>query len=474
MSDSASLTFPPPPPPRLRPGDEVSLVVDRLTYGGEAVGRHQNLVVFVDGAAPGETVRVRVRRTKARFAEANLLAVEKPSPARVEPRCPHVRQGCGGCRWQHLDVAAQLEAKAAIVRDSLERLGGLRDLPYAPILPSPDPWYFRNKMEFAFHPEGGLGLHVRGYWDRVFELETCYLESPLAVEIVKAARAFARERGLSLFDPRTKTGTMRELMVRQSRGTGEVMIGLITQGPIDPAVAAAFAAHLGALDPHISSVVHAARSRPDEGAPLGEATVLCGNPHITEVVAGLRFRIGLHTFFQTNTAQAEQLVALVRRLAGDVAGAPVVDLYCGVGLFALALAAQGAQVAGIEVVAPAIEAARENAADNGITGAAFYVGDARTALPEVLERHGTPRVLVLDPPRGGAGGKVMRRIGRAGPERVVYVSCNPTTLARDLTELLPFGYRITEVVPVDLFPQTYHVETVVALERTRAPVTAGA
>jgi 23S rRNA (uracil1939-C5)-methyltransferase len=215
----------------------------------------------------------------------------------------------------------------------------------------------------------------------------------------------------------------------------------------------------------VTSVVEGLKSRPSDGATLESTRVLHGNAHITEVVRGLRFRIGLATFFQTNTAQAERLVELVEELAGPVAGEPVIDLYCGVGLFSLALAARGARVAGIEVVAPAIEAARENAADNGIAGVSFHAGDARLALPEVLAAHGPPRVLVLDPPRAGAGGKVMRRIGRAAPERVVYVSCNPTTLARDLQELAPFGYRVTRVQPVDLFPQTYHVETVVRLER---------
>jgi 23S rRNA (uracil1939-C5)-methyltransferase len=451
--------------PRLRAGDELSVQIDRLVYGGQGVGRHERFVLFVDRTVPGETVRARVRRVRQRFGEADLLAVETPSPRRIDPRCPHFNQGCGGCRWQHLDLEAQLAAKEAIVRDSLERIGGLRDLPYAPILPSPEPWFFRNKMEFAFHPEGGLGLHLLGAWDRVFQLETCFLQSPLAVKIVKSARSFVRERGLPLYDPRTRQGLFRELVVRQSRGTGETMVGLLTQGPLEDQTAAAFAASMAAVDPAVASIVHGVRSRPFEGASIEQTRVLHGAPTITEIVQGLSFRIGLGTFFQTNTAQAERLAALVRELAGPVAGAPVIDLYCGVGLFALTLAKAGAEVAGIEVVVPAVESARENAARNGLSNAHFYSGDVRTALPEVLERHGPPQVLVLDPPRGGAGGKVMRRIGRAAPNRVIYVSCNPTTLARDLSELLPFGYRITRVQPVDLFPQTYHVETVVALER---------
>jgi len=200
---------------------------------------------------------------------------------------------------------------------------------------------------------------------------------------------------------------------------------------------------------------------------------LLGQDHITETIGGLRFRIGIETFFQTNSAQAERLVELVRELAGDLDGAPVLDVYCGVGMFSLALASAGARAVGIELSATSVEAARANARANSLAQAVFYAGDARSVLPQVLAEHGPARVLVLDPPRSGAGGKVMRRIARAAPERIIYVSCNPTTLARDLAELKPFGYRIAIVQPIDLFPQTYHVETVVALDR-HANLPAGA
>jgi 23S rRNA (uracil1939-C5)-methyltransferase len=212
-------------------------------------------------------------------------------------------------------------------------------------------------------------------------------------------------------------------------------------------------------------VVRGVRRTPDGSAPIGDTSVLWGDDHITETTAGLDFRIRLDTFFQTNSAQAERLVEMVKDLAGDVAGARVIDVYCGVGLFSLALAATGAQVVGVEIVESAVQAARANAEHNRITSAEFHAGDARKVLADVLPGGLSPKVLVLDPPRAGAGGKVMRRIARATPERIVYVSCNPTTLARDLVELRPFGYKMTVVSPIDLFPQTYHVETVVVLER---------
>src|SRR5262245_44972022 len=184
--------------PPLRPGDEVLVQIDRLAYGGEGVGRSDNFVLFVNKAAAGERVRARVRRVRRRHAEADLVAVEEPSPHRIGERCPHVAQGCGGCTWQHIDYPAQLTAKSELLRDSLERLGGFSDLPLRPILGAPSPWFFRNKMEFAFHPDGELGLHVRGFWDRIFTLESCFLESPLAVEIVKTTRALVRQHEVPL------------------------------------------------------------------------------------------------------------------------------------------------------------------------------------------------------------------------------------------------------------------------------------
>jgi 23S rRNA (uracil1939-C5)-methyltransferase len=440
------------------------VTVDRLAYGGAAVGRCEGLVVFASGAAPGETVRVRVRRVERRHVEGDVVAVDKASPERVTPRCVHFTQGCGGCTWQHVDYASQLRAKETAVRDSLERLGGLHDLPLRPIIPAPSPWHYRNKMEFAFHPEGVLGLHPRGAWHSILPLDECFLAPPLTLALVKAAQAFAREANLSLHDPRTHHGLLRELVVRHSRGTGETMLGIVTS-PGSFEAAAAMAECLAAVDASVVSVVHSIRASADTSAPLQQTTLLRGQDHITETVTGLRFGIGVETFFQTNSAQAERLVTLVRELAGDVAGALAIDLYCGVGMFTLALASAGADAVGIELSASSVEAARANARTNGLQETRFLAGDARTVLPQVLAEHGTPRVVVLDPPRAGAGGKVMRRIARSAPARIIYVSCNPTTLARDLVELIPFGYRVSVVQPLDLFPQTYHVETVVALDR---------
>jgi 23S rRNA (uracil1939-C5)-methyltransferase len=299
-------------------------------------------------------------------------------------------------------------------------------------------------------------------------LRECFLASPTTLAIVKAAQDFAEQQGLSLYHPRARLGLLRELCIRESRGTGEILIGIVTN-PGDFPQAQAMAAHLAKVDPRIAGVVRSIRSEAEGAAPLRETSVLHGQDHITEITASLRFRIHMETFFQTNSEQAERLVDVVKNFAGNVDGVEVVDVYCGVGLFSLAMAAAGAHVVGVEIVEAAIEAARRNAAENGLTSLSFHAGDARKVLAEVLPAGLSPKVLILDPPRAGAGGKVMRRIARACPERIVYVSCNPTTLARDLIELRPFGYKVTAVQPIDLFPQTYHVETVVALDRTEQP-----
>ena len=454
--------------PHLRSGDEITVHVDRLTYGGPSIGRLDGLAIFVTGAAPGELVRAKIRKTYRRHAEADVIAVETPSADRVEPRCPHFAQGCGGCSWQHVAYSAQLEAKAAAVRDSLERLGGFRDLPIRPILAAPEPFGYRNKMEFAFHPDGILGLHPRGAWYDIIRLQECHLQSSLALDIVKAAQAFVESRKLSCYHPRSRQGFLRELGVRQSRGTGEILLGIATS-PGEFPEGEAMAAHLAHVSPKIVGVVRSIRNAPEETAPPAATQTLFGRDYMTEVTGSLRFRIRIDTFFQTNSAQAERLVEVVKGFCGDVTSANVVDVYCGVGFFSLALAAAGARVTGVEIVESAIAAARENAADNNLSSLTFHAGDARKVLAEVLPAGLAPKVLVLDPPRAGAGGKVMRRIARACPERIVYVSCNPTTLARDLVELRPFGYAITAVQPVDLFPQTYHVETVVELNRSAPP-----
>ena len=443
--------------------DEVDVRIDRMSYGGRGVGRVDGFVVFVSDAAPGDLLRARLVKVKKAFAEAEPVRIDEPSPDRVPPRCPHFGP-CGGCLWQHLDYDAQLRAKDAIVAESLRHLGGLQEVPLRPIIPTDEPWYYRNKMEFSFQPDGRLGLHRRGRWDEIVDLHTCFLQSPRTAEILNEVRDFARDAGLTCYDPRTHQGLLRHLIIREGRNTGDLLLAVVTSTG-DFAEAKALAARLADHHPELTGFLWAVNPSHGDAVEVHGLHVLHGRPDIHERLRDLTFRLGLQTFFQTNTAQAERMIDLVRDYAAPAPTDHVVDLYSGVGTFALALARNAAHVTGIEVTPASIEAARENAALNGITNATFVAADARR-FDQALASGRPPDVLVLDPPRAGAGAAVMRAVARTGVRRVIYISCNPTTLAPDLRELLAHGYVLRVVQPLDLFPQTYHVECVVALERT--------
>ena len=431
-----------------------------MSYGGRGVGRVDGFVVFVDDAAPGDRLRARLRKVKRSFAEAEPVRIEEPSADRTVPRCPHFGP-CGGCLWQHLDYAAQLRAKQAIVEESLRHLGGLDQVAMRPILGPEDPWYYRNKMEFSFHPGGRLGLHRRGRWDEIVDLSTCFLQSPRTAEILTEVREFVRAHDIPCYDPKTHQGLLRHLVIREGRATGELLIAVVTASE-HFAQARALASLLAARHPELTGFVWAINPAKGDAVDVSGFHVLHGRPYIVERLRGLTFKLGLLTFFQTNSAQAERMVDIVREMAGDAAQ-HVLDLYCGVGTFALALASSAGRVTGIEVVPASIEAARENAALNGITNATFHAADVRRfeQVPGVEDTD----LLVLDPPRAGAGARVMGAIARLAPRRVIYISCNPTTLAPDLRELVAAGYAVRAVQPIDLFPQTYHVECIVQLER---------
>jgi 23S rRNA (uracil1939-C5)-methyltransferase len=454
----------------LRRGDEITLTIDRLAYGGRGVGRHDGFVVFVPGTAPGELVRARLWRIKPGYGEADLVEVTGRSPQRTTPPCPHFGP-CGGCVWQHLAYPAQAAAKAAIVQESLAHLGSLRDVQVRPIIAAAAPWYYRNKMEFTFHPDGELGLHRRGAWDSIVPIQSCYLQSPASNVIIGIARAWARESGLPRYDPRSHAGVLRQVIIREGKATGEVMVLLVTATP-GPGGLRALASRLVDAVPRITSVLHATNPGLSDGLPLSGITTLAGRPYIVEELGGLRFRIGPETFFQTNTAQAERLVEVAAAFSALGGGETVYDLYCGVGTFSLALARRAGRVFGIEIAPQAIEAARGNAALNGIENVEFSSGDVRRLLPHLRTRAGRPDLVLLDPPRSGAGDRVMQQIAATGTPRIVYVSCNPTTLAPDLKELVSAGYAVRAAQPLDLFPHTYHVECVVLLERI-TPVESG-
>jgi 23S rRNA (uracil1939-C5)-methyltransferase len=453
--------------PPFRRGAEVSLAIDRLAYGGRGVGRINGYVVFVPDTAPGDEIRARLWRVKPAYAEADLIEIATPSPARTEPPCPHFGP-CGGCAWQHLGYDDQLKAKESIVRESLAHIAGLRDVHVEPILPAAYPWAYRNKMEFTFHPAALLGLHRRGAFDRVVPITACLIQSEAANTILRVVREWAAVSGLSRYDARAHTGLLRQVVIREGKRTGEIMVALIAAAEVPGA--RELADRLVAATPNIASVLLGVNPGASDGLPLAMVSVLAGRPYILEELAGFRFRIGLETFFQTNTAQAERLIETVIRFANLQGDETVFDLYAGVGTFSLPLAGRARWVSGLEIAASAVETARENANLNRVTNVEFIAGDVRRLLPDLLARSGLPHLLVLDPPRSGAGSRVMRKVIAAAAPRIIYVSCNPTTLAPDLGDLVRAGYAIRSAQPLDLFPHTYHVECVVLLERAAPPL----
>ncbi|MEO6462035.1 MAG: 23S rRNA (uracil(1939)-C(5))-methyltransferase RlmD, partial [Candidatus Eisenbacteria bacterium] len=364
--------------------DVLELVVDSLALGGKGVARSGELVVFVDGAYPGETVRARVTRRTKSWAEAVRLEIEVESPDRRTPRCVHFGVTCGGCRSQDLAYPAQVAAKTRQVRETLARLGGLPDVTVADCVPAPQPWHYRNKMEFSFHPDDDdgspiLGLHVRERFDAIFDLVHCDISSELTNDVVHATRAFARAAGWEAYHPRRHTGIVRSLTVRHLPTTGQAAVHLVAARDAVPG-AEDWAAQLGALDPAIRSV---ALSVNDSRANVafGERTrILWGDPAIEERLLGLSFVASPNAFLQTNSLQAEALYAAVLEEAELRGGERVLDVYCGTGTISLALARGAREVVGIESVAAAVEDARGNAQRNGIENARFACGEARAVL----------------------------------------------------------------------------------------------
>lgn len=439
---------------------------------GRGVGRLGELVVFVDGALPGERVRARVQRVKRNFASARCVAISSPSPQRVAGRCTHLGT-CGGCAWQELAYEAQLDAKTDLVRETLSRLGGFRELEVPRALGSPQPFFYRNKMEFSFFAgrdgEIVLGLHMPGTFDRVFDLEACHLMSEQSNRIVARVRELAARSGLPAYHSRRHTGFWRYLVVREAKSTGETMVNLVTHaGPL--ANQAEIVRELPAAFPAITSLLRNINTRRATIAVGESEEVLHGTAEIEERLGELRFRITSNSFFQTNSAQAERLFALAVdwcELRGDE---EVLDLYAGTGAISLFLARRARRVTGIELVPESVAMAEKNAALNGIDNCRFLLGEVRDHFKKRAGEAATAQVVVVDPPRAGLHPDIVESLRMLQPPRLVYVSCNPATLARDLQLLCRGGlYTLCGVQPVDMFPHTHHIECVARLERAARP-----
>src|SRR5436309_2310744 len=446
-------------------GDELELTIDSLAYGGNGVARLNGFVVFVRRGLPGDTVRARVTKVQRRHAEALATEVLQRSPLRVDAPCRHY-PACGGCRFQDLAYAAQAEAKAAQVADALRRIGGIPEPPLEPILPAEEIFHYRNKLEYSFTQlEDGptLGFHRAGRWDEVLEIEQCWLTTDLGNAVRNAVREWARGDRLVAYDQAEHTGYLRHLVVREGVNTGQVLVQLVT-GPGEKFDSGGFVDALRRF-PEVRSIHWSVNETAAEVTNL-PTQLLWGEEAIEEELCGLRFRVRPNAFLQTNTRMAERIYELVREFAALGGQETVYDLYCGIGTIGLVLARDALTVWGIDISEESIACALENAELNGIGNAAYFAGNVGQALEELRDRSGAPDVVVVDPPRAGLAGKALRRLGEIGAPRIVYVSCNPTTLAGDVKRLHgEYGYELRRAKPVDMFPHTPHVETVALLER---------
>lgn len=451
------------------------MTIDSLAYGGAGVGRSEGFVVFVRGALPGDRVRARVGKSKRSYAEATVVELLEPSPDRIEPETPHP-----GAPWQVLPYDRQLEVKQGQVVEALERLGGFEAPPVEQIVPAVQTLRYRNKVEYSFGvAEDGrlvLGSHRAGRWDVIDELREDVLASEGVDALRNAIGDWCRENGIPAYDRRDQSGVLRNLVIREGRRTGELQARLVTRGRDlgkragvegDPGSELAIE-ELAATVP-AASFLWTSIETAGETTAGGETKAIKGEPKLYEELdlGGTRLRFGIspEAFFQTNTEMAEHLYATAAELAGLSGRQRVFDLYCGIGTIALALALDAREVVGVEIVEEAVADAIANAELNDIDNARFYAGDIRTAMRPLAEEEGTADVVVIDPPRAGLSQKVVRRVLEVGAPTIVYVSCNPTTLAPNARQLVDAGYELVTVRPVDMFPQTPHIESVALLRR---------
>lgn len=449
---------------------------------GKAVAKVNDLVIFVPYVVPGDVVDLQVKRKKNHYAEAVAVKLHEKSPMRAEPFCEHYGV-CGGCKWQCLAYADQIRYKQKQVYDNLTRIGKIELPEISPIIGSEKTMYYRNKLEFTFSNKrwlteeevkqdvkyeqmNAVGFHIPGAFDKVLAIEKCWLQDDISNQIRNAIRDYAYEHQYAFFNLRTQEGMLRNMMVRTS-STGELMVLLQCKIVNDEELEKMKELLQFVADkfPQITSLLYVVNNKCNDTIGDLDVCVFKGKDHIFEEMEGLRFKVGPKSFYQTNSEQAYNLYKVARDFAGLTGNELVYDLYTGTGTIANFVSRQAKKVIGIEYVPEAIEDAKVNSELNGIKNTLFYAGDMKDILTEdFIHTHGRPDVIITDPPRAGMHGDVIQVILAAEPERIVYVSCNPATQARDL-QLLDVKYKVKAVQPVDMFPHTHHVENVVLLEK---------
>lgn len=458
------------------------ITITDVAAEGKALAKVNDLVVFVPYVVPGDVVDLQVKRKKNHYAEAVAVKFHEYSPVRAVPFCQHYGI-CGGCKWQCLPYTEQIKYKQKQVTDNLTRIGKIELPEILPIMGSEKTEFYRNKLEFTFSNKrwlteeevkedvkydqmNAVGFHIPGAFDKVLAIEKCWLQDDISNQIRNAISDYAYEHNYSFFNLRSQEGMLRNLMIRTS-STGELMVLLqckiVEESEMD--LMKQLLAFVAERFPQITSLLYVVNNKCNDTINDLEVMVFKGNDHIFEEMEGLRFKIGAKSFYQTNSGQAYNLYKVARNFAGLTGKELVYDLYTGTGTIANFVSRQAKKVIGIEYVPEAIEDAKVNSAINGIDNTLFYAGDMKDILTqEFINQHGRPDVIITDPPRAGMHDDVINTILFAEPQRIVYVSCNPATQARDLS-LLDAKYKVMAVQPVDMFPHTHHVENVVLLEK---------
>lgn len=464
----------------LKKGQEVELEIIDAAFKGKGLAKVDGLAVFVPNTTPGDKVKARIIKKKKKYREAKLLEILEPSPHRIEPKCRHANV-CGGCSWQHIPYAKQLEYKSQQVRDHIERIGGLEGSIVKKGVGSEQEFYYRNKMEYSISARRWLteeeirsdefvddsafaaGLHAPGRFDKILNLKECHLQVPESFQILDFVRGYCIKHGITPYDTFEDSGFMRHVMIRNSFHTDDFMVNLVTFQDDQEIMKKLTSALLDEF-PFITTVVNNVNDTKSPTAVGRYEHILHGPGYIVDNIGEFSFKIHPNAFFQTNTQQAETLYEIARSYAELKEGDVVYDLYCGVGTLSLFMSGPAKQVVGIELVDVAVENARFNAKENGVENVSFIKGDMKDVFTQkVVDEFGAPNVLITDPPRAGMHPDVVERLCELKVPRIVYVSCNSSTMARDLKELSKV-YEVEEVQPVDMFPQTYHIEAVAKLK----------
>ncbi len=466
---------------KIKKGIELTLKVESLAFGGQGLARVNGHVVFVEGAIPGQEVIAKIIRKRKGYAEARAIEVVQESVHATDPRCPHFGE-CGGCRLQNLDYRAQCEFKKQQVEETLRHIGGMAESTVRETIPSPDEFYYRNKMEFSFGDrrwlskreiaadsitkprDFALGLHVRGRFDKIIDLDICYLQSALSVEIVNFIRSSVVEGQIRPYNTRDHSGFWRHIVIREGKNTGETMVIVVTAdreefyGVVDQ-----LCQTLKQQFPDITTIIHSINRKKAQVAIGDEERVLIGPGKITEKIGTRLFQISPNSFFQTNTRGAELLFNKILELADFAGDETVFDLYSGAGTISLYISDRVQRVIGFELVEDTVNDARVNCGLNGVENCGFVAGDLKDSLERMREKGGIPErphAVIIDPPRAGMHQKVVQEVLLLDPGKIVYVSCNPATFARDAKLLCEGGYELQLVQPVDMFPHTPHIELV--------------